>query len=88
MTKKQSNKNEVMPARYVDVKAVSGYTSLAESTLYEWAGQGKIPSIKAGGRRLFDLVDIDRYMASLKRTNNQEEKIVDKIVGGVNGNDI
>ena len=90
MTKKQSNNNpEVITARYVDVKAVSRYTSLAESTLYEWAGQGKIPSIKAGGRRLFDLVDIDRYMASLKRTNNQEEEeIVDKIVGGINGNAI
>jgi hypothetical protein len=27
-------------------------------------------------------------MASLKRTTNQEEEIVEKIVGGINGNPI
>ncbi len=89
MTKKQSNNNpEEVTARYVDKKTVARYTSLGESTIYEWAGQGKIPSIKIGSRVLFDLEDIDRLMASLKRTNNREEEIVDKIVGGINGNGI
>ncbi len=88
MTKEQSkNNSEVVTARYVDRKTVARYTSLGESTIYEWAGNGKIPSIKIGSRVLFDLEDIDRLMASLKRTNNQEE-IVDKIVGGINGNGI
>ena len=77
-----------IPARYVDRKTVARYTSLAESTIYEWAGQGKIPSIKIGRRLIFDLEDIDRLMASLKRTNNQEENTVNKIVVGVHGNDI
>jgi excisionase family DNA binding protein len=69
--------------RYASIKEVSAYTSLAESTLYEWAGQGKIPSIKMGRRVLFDLHDIDKVMASMKRNDNQEEKIVNKIVEGV-----
>ncbi len=87
--KTDSNSNpEVIPERYVDVKAASRYTSLAVSTIYEWASQGKIPSIKIGSRVLFDLEDIDRLMASLKRTTNQEEEIVEKIVGDLHGNGI
>jgi excisionase family DNA binding protein len=74
--------------RYASIKEVSAYTTLAESTLYEWSAQGKIPSIKMGRRVLFDIQDIDQVMASLKRTNNQGEKIVEKIVGGVHGDGI
>ncbi len=78
----------MMTKRYVSIKEVSEYTSLPAKTLYEWAGQGKIPSIKIGRRVLFDLNDIDEIMASLKRTYNQEDKTVNKIVGGINGNNI
>ncbi len=66
--------------RYANIKEVSEYTSLPTKTLYEWAAIGKIPSIKLGRRVLFDLHDIDQIMASLKRTNNQEEKIVEKFL--------
>ena len=79
-----NGKYEVIQERYVDIKAVSRYTSLPVKTLYEWTGQGKIPSIKIGRRILFDLADIDRLMASMKRTNNKEEKIV----GGINCNNV
>ena len=83
-----NGKHLVIPERYVDIKAVSKYTSLAESTLYEWAGTGRIPSIKIGRRVLFDLLDIDRLMVSMKRANNLEEKTVNKIVGDLHGNGI
>ncbi len=87
--KKESNSNSmVVMARYVNVKTISKYTSLAESTIYEWAAQGRMPSIKIGRRVLFDLNDIDILMASLKRTNNQDEYVVNKIVGGINSNGI
>ena len=72
--------------RYASIKEVSAYTSLAESTLYEWAGQGKIPSIKMGRRVLFDLHDIDKVMASMKRNDNQCDKITNKIVGDLYDN--
>ena len=72
--------------RYASIKEVSAYTTLAESTLYEWSAQGKIPSIKIGRRVLFDLHDIDKVMASMKRANNQEEKIVEEIVEDLHGN--
>ncbi len=83
-----NDKHEANIERYVNIKRVSTYTSLPVKTLYEWAGTGRIPSIKIGRRVLFDLKDVDKLMASLKRTNNQEEKIVEKIVGGINGNGI
>ncbi len=71
--------------RYANIKQVAEYTSLPVKTLYEWAGRGKIPSIKIGRRVLFDLQDIDVVMASMKRNDNQEEKIVNKITGDIHG---
>lgn len=73
----------VMKKRYVGVKEISEYTSLSVKTIYDWAGQGKIPSIKYGRRVLFDLEDIDKIMASLKRNTNHDKKTVDKIAGDI-----
>ena len=72
--------------RYVNIKEVSEYTSLPVKSLYELAGTGRIPSIKMRRRVLFDLYDIDKVMASMKRINNQEEKVVNKIIGDLHGN--
>jgi excisionase family DNA binding protein len=77
-----------MTKRYANIKEVSEYTSLPTKTLYEWASVGTIPSIKIERRVLFDLHDIDELMASLKRSNNQGEKTVNKIVGELHGNGI
>ncbi|MCQ3916397.1 MAG: hypothetical protein DPW20_03255 [Candidatus Brocadia sp.] len=58
--------------RYANIKEVSEYTSLPVKTLYEWASLGRIPSIKLGRRVLFDLNDIDNFMASLKRDTGHD----------------
>ncbi len=81
-------KHLVMQERYVDIKTVSRYTSLPVKTLYEWAGTGRIPSVKIGRRVLFDLHDIDKIMDSFKRSSNQYEMTANKIIGGINGNGI
>ena len=83
MRPESKNKYWEATERYVDIKAVSRYTSLPVKTLYEWAGQGKIPSVKMGRRVLFDLYDIDRVMAGLKRPCRQQEKPADKIIGDI-----
>ena len=72
--------------RYVNINEVSEYMSIPVKSLYELASLGRIPSIKLGKRVLFDLQDIDKMMESMKRTCNKEEKIVNKILGGVHGN--
>ncbi len=74
--------------RYANIKEVAEYTSLPVKTLYEWAGQGKIPSIKLGRRVLFDLHDIDKIMDSFKRSPNQCEMTANKIIGDLHGNGI
>ena len=81
-------KCRVVSVRYVDIKTVSKYTSLPVSTLYEWSATGRIPSIKIGRRRLYDLVDIDRLMAILKRTSNQYEEATNKIIADIRDGDI
>jgi excisionase family DNA binding protein len=79
-------KFEVSRERYVDIKVVSRYTSLPVKTLYEWSGTGRIPSIKIGRRVLFDLHDIDKIMDYFKRSANQCEMTVNKIIGDLHGN--
>jgi len=88
MKNESNNKNEGNIERYVDIKTVSRYTSLPVKTLYEWSGIGRIPSIKIGRRVLFDLHDIDKVMDSFKRSSDQYEKTVNKIIGALQNNGI
>ena len=83
-----NGKYEVNRERYVDIKATSRYTSLPVKTLYEWAGTGRIPSVKIGRRVLFDLHDIDKTMDSFKRSSNQYEMTANKIIGDLHDNGI
>ncbi len=85
MSNKLKN-NNTATERYVDVEAISKYTSLPVKTLYEWASIGRMPSIKIGSRVMFDLHDIDQYMESLKRPYNQAETVANKIIGDININ--
>ena len=88
MKNESNNTNELNRERYVDIKTVSRYTSLPVKTLYEWSGIGRIPSIKIGRRVLFDLHDIDKVMDSFKRSSDQYEKTVNKIIGALQNNGI
>jgi excisionase family DNA binding protein len=72
-----------MHKRYVGIKDVSEYTSLPVKTLYDWAGQGRVPSIKIGRRVLFDLHDIDVLMAELKREEYNSKEIISKFSGDI-----
>ena len=88
MKNESNSRNVVNIERYVDIKTVSQYTSLPVKTLYEWSGTGRIPSIKIGRRVLFDLHDIDKVMDSFKRSSDQCEKTVNKIIGDLQNNGI
>jgi excisionase family DNA binding protein len=88
MNNKSNVNNKVNSERYVNIKAASLYTSLPVKTLYEWAGTGRIPSVKIGRRVLFDLHDIDKIMDSFKRSSNQCEITANKIIGDLHGDGI
>ena len=70
-----------MNKRYCSIKEISEYTSLPTTTLYEWAANRQIPSIKIGRRVLFDLKDIDELMEKLKRQGNGIQQTVHKFIG-------
>jgi excisionase family DNA binding protein len=53
--------------KYANIKEVSEYTGLTVKTLYDWAANGMIPSIKAGKKVLFDLADVDAALGRMRR---------------------
>ena len=50
---------------YFDIKELSRYLSIKPSTLYAWASQRKIPSIKIHGLIRFQKEAIDAWISSL-----------------------
>ena len=88
MTNESNGKYEENIERYVDIKRVSKYTSLPVKTIYDWSSQWKFPCIKYGRRILFDIHDVDKAMANLKRPYLKFEKTVNKIIGDLHDIDI
>ena len=56
--------NDKIALRILEASHVSG---LSRSTLYSLIKEGKLPSIKAGRRRLILRADLDAYFAQLRR---------------------
>ncbi len=52
-----------MAKRLMSVKEAGAYLGITTWTLYSWVSQGKIPSVKLGSRRLFDVQALDRFIA-------------------------
>jgi excisionase family DNA binding protein len=67
--------------RYYGIREISEYTGLPVKTLYDWAAQGIVPSIKIQRRVLFDLADMDKFMESLKRPSININERARKIIG-------
>jgi excisionase family DNA binding protein len=44
------------------VQQVADYLQLNESTVYQWAQQGRLPAIKLGGRWRFRRDDIETWL--------------------------
>ena len=56
----------VINKRYVDINQLSLYINIGISTLYKLVHRNCIPYIKKGKKLLFDLHDIDHWMAQDK----------------------
>lgn len=50
--------------RLLDVRQAAQFLLIAESTLYGWVWQKKIPYIKVGRRVRFDISDLQRFLES------------------------
>jgi excisionase family DNA binding protein len=55
-----------VPKRYVRVKELSYYLSITASNLYVMVHRGEIPYHKKGKRLMFDLREIDSWIAKDK----------------------
>ncbi len=49
------------------VKEASSYLKMHQNTVYDWAREGKLPSIKLNGQVRFDQDDLDKFINSNKR---------------------
>lgn len=49
----------------MNVYEASSYLKLSPNTLYQWKYEGKIPSIKLGGKLLFDRNELDKFIDGL-----------------------
>ena len=56
----------VMTKRLLDSKEAAEYLSISRSKLYQWAGKGKIPSVRIDSRRLWDVIELDNFVEKLK----------------------
>jgi excisionase family DNA binding protein len=55
---------------YLTVKELAQRLNIKDTTLYAWAAQGKIPSVKFHGVLRFPLEEIERWVASFQREHS------------------
>lgn len=48
--------------RLWDIRATAHYLGVAEQTVRKWVFEQRIPSVKIGGRRMFDPLAIDLWI--------------------------
>ncbi len=56
-----------MENRLLNVEGSAKYLGVRKSTIYSWAAQKKIPSVKIGRRLLFDRKDLDGLIEKILR---------------------
>ena len=56
----------VVNKRLLNAKSAADYLSISRALLYQWNSKGKIPSVRINSRRLFDVIDLDKFVDSLK----------------------
>ena len=62
-----------MDKRYLSPKECAEYTGISPKTLYRWAKERIVPSIKIGGLVRFDKLEIDKIMSKFKRQPVNED---------------
>lgn len=58
---------ETTTKRLLDAKSAAEYLSISRAKLYQWVDAGKIPSLRIDSRRLFDILELNEFVESLKK---------------------
>ena len=61
-----------MARRLLGVEETSDYLGLKRGTLYAWAHNRKIPSVKMGRRLLFDICDLEKLIEVGRRPISEQ----------------
>ncbi|HPG41110.1 MAG TPA: helix-turn-helix domain-containing protein [bacterium] len=62
----------IMNKRLLGVKEAASYLSISRAKLYQWAEKNKIPSVRIDTRRLFDVLELDEFVESLKKDRDNK----------------
>lgn len=65
--------------RYANIKELAEYTGLSPKTLYDWAANGVIPSLKVGKKVLFDIPEVDTALARMKRHSQPQSEAAEEM---------
>ncbi len=85
--------------RLVNIREVSKFLSVKESTLYSWVNKGSIPAHKINGLIRFDMEEIEEWVKNseqasykaaplaIKVSNNQDiDNLIKNVIDEVTGN--
>lgn len=85
--------------RLVNIREVSKFLSVKESTLYSWVNKGSIPAHKINGLIRFDMEEIEDWVKRLRQasykatppaikvSNNQDiDNLIKNVIDEVTGN--
>ena len=68
----------------MDVYEASKYLKLSPNTIYQWKYEEKIPSIKLGGKLLFDRNELDDFIDNLSKKQLVNEFIDKRVLDNQN----
>jgi len=84
--------------RLIDIKRLSEFLNVKESTLYSWANGGSVPAYKINGVWRFDMDEIEVWIkkrksisdpaqrTAMEKVHNQDiDTLVRKAIDGVKG---
>ena len=52
--------------RLINANAAARFLSISRASLYRLVSKNQVPSVKIGGRRLFDLTELNKFVDQLR----------------------
>jgi len=53
--------------RLINIQEASEYLGIKKNTLYSWVSERRIPNVKLGGRVMFEIAELDKFIEKNKR---------------------
>jgi excisionase family DNA binding protein len=73
MANEQTENNNALPEKWVNLEDIAEYLSVSEDTVRTWIRNGKIPVSRAGKRYKFKISEIDAWVREGTNTSSDKE---------------